>query len=63
VRQLLMKSRGTLYRKSGCTAYRLCRYFSIVSVDTSGRRFDLPPEKWTPGYAYCASACCAFISK
>src|SRR5204862_3901113 len=33
-----MKSRDTLYRKSGCTAYRLCRYFSIVSIDTSGRR-------------------------
>ena len=31
VRQFLMKSRDTLYRKSGCTAYRLCRYFSIVS--------------------------------
>src|SRR5437773_7095368 len=39
VRQFLMKSRDTLYRKSGCTAYRLCRYFSIVSIDTSGRRF------------------------
>jgi hypothetical protein len=36
--QFLMKSRDTLYRKSGRTAYRLCRYFSIVSVDTSGRR-------------------------
>jgi hypothetical protein len=30
VRQCLMKSRDTLYRKSGCTAYRLCRYCSIV---------------------------------
>ena len=34
-----MKSRDTLYRKSGCTAYRLCRYFSIVSIDTPGRCF------------------------
>src|SRR5262249_50987628 len=23
----------------------------------SGARIDLPPEKWTPGYAYFASAC------
>src|SRR6516164_1038354 len=38
VRQFRMKSRDTLYRKSGCTEYRLCRYFSIVSIDTSGRR-------------------------
>jgi hypothetical protein len=38
VRQFSMKSRDTLYRKSGCAAYRLCRYFSIVSIDTSGRR-------------------------
>jgi hypothetical protein len=37
--QFLIKSRDTLYRKSGRTAYRLYRYFSIVSVDTSGRRF------------------------
>jgi hypothetical protein len=23
--------------------------------------FDLPPEKWTPGYAYFASACCGVM--
>ena len=22
---------------------------------------DLPPEKWTPGYAYFASACCGVM--
>ena len=22
---------------------------------------DLPPEKWTPGYAYLASACCGVM--
>jgi hypothetical protein len=39
VRQFLIMSRDTLSRKSGYTAYRLCRYYSIVSVETSGRRF------------------------
>src|SRR5690349_14033892 len=39
VRQLLMKSRDTLYRKSGCARHRLWKYLSIVSCDTSGRRF------------------------
>ena len=24
-------------------------------------RIDLPPEKWTPGYAYFASACCGVM--
>jgi hypothetical protein len=24
-------------------------------------RRDLPPEKWTPGYAYFASACCGVM--
>ena len=38
VRQDLTKSRDTLYTKSGCTRYRLCRYFSMVAMDTSGRR-------------------------
>jgi CO/xanthine dehydrogenase Mo-binding subunit len=23
--------------------------------------YDLPPEKWTPGYAYFASACCGVM--
>src|SRR6185295_12862608 len=32
------KLRDTLYTKSGCTRYRLCRYFSMVCIDTSGRR-------------------------
>src|SRR4029077_13438423 len=38
VRQFLMSSRGTLYRKSGCTRHKLWKYFSIVSIDNSGRR-------------------------
>jgi hypothetical protein len=25
------------------------------------RAVDLPPEKWTPGYAYFASACCGVM--
>src|SRR4029078_10189866 len=32
------KSRDTLYTKSGRTREGLCRYFSMVSIDTSGRR-------------------------
>jgi hypothetical protein len=40
VRQFLMKSRDTLYGKSGCTAYRLCRYFSITSVGHVEPPFD-----------------------
>src|ERR1700730_1236679 len=38
VRQFWMNSRGTLYKKSGCARHKLWKYFSIVSIDTSGRR-------------------------
>ena len=27
----------------------------------SGKIYDLPPEKWTPGYAAFASACCGVM--
>src|SRR3984893_3400280 len=38
VRQFLMNSRGTLYRKSGFARHKPCKYFSTVSIGTSGRR-------------------------
>ena len=28
---------------------------------TEAQIVDLPPEKWTPGYAYFASACCGVM--
>ena len=31
---------------------------TAVEID---RLTDLPPEKWTPGYAYFASACCGVM--
>src|ERR1700736_4534913 len=33
-----MNSRGTLYRKSGCSRHKLCKYFSTVPIGTLGRR-------------------------
>jgi hypothetical protein len=30
-------------------------------AELSDRVIDLPPEKWTPGYAYFASACCGVM--
>jgi hypothetical protein len=31
------------------------------SVNAKVDSIDLPPEKWTPGYAYLASACCGVM--
>ena len=33
---------------------------TIVYID-GFNLYDLPPEKWTPGYAYFASACCGVM--
>jgi hypothetical protein len=34
-------------------------HLTIDPIDE--HRSDLPPEKWTPGYAYLASACCGVM--
>ena len=38
------------------------RVYQQTVIDTYAKvAFDLPPEKWTPGYAACASACCGVM--
>jgi hypothetical protein len=32
-----------------------------VATDETLNLIDLPPEKWTPGYAAFASACCGVM--
>ena len=37
---------------------------SILAMEKASHteaKDDLPPEKWTPGYAYFASACCGVM--
>src|ERR1700746_3543371 len=47
-----MTSRDTLSKKSGFTEYRLCRYFSIVSIDTSGRRLTKSGAQFSLRWRY-----------
>ena len=32
-----------------------------IQLHALAYNLDLPPEKWTPGYAACASACCGVM--